>query len=316
MANVSKIFKPRRGTKSIMAGTKKSTVLASGELFVEVPDAGVGKGASKIKIGDGTTAYSSLPYALGDTSNDQITFSSNTSTTVAAALNSVTSGGSLKNIVAGLKQAVSLCNTSITKLNDDITSFQTGVDTIVNGCTTYGSTPTASTPTAIVNSIKAIYTNRYNAGVTATKKGNAAPGQVLSGKTFTNSSTVGATGTMTNRGAWTNTPTSSGKVTIPAGYHNGSGYVDTSKVYTAGYNAGESSAGSWEVDLKITFRVTRSIGPALNYTSFAVYHITNTNGTISYNLTSGSATNTTDGDGGAVISVSIESMTWSNYKVL
>ena len=37
-----------------------------------------------------------------------------------------------------------------------------------------------------------------------------------------------------NRGAWTSTPTSSGKVTIPAGYHNGSGYVDTSKVYTAG----------------------------------------------------------------------------------
>ena len=56
----------------------------------------------------------------------------------------------------------------------------------------------------------------------------------MSGKTFTNSSTVGATGTMTNRGTWTSTPTSSGKVTIPAGYHNGSGYVDTSSVYSAG----------------------------------------------------------------------------------
>lgn len=33
---------------------------------------------------------------------------------------------------------------------------------------------------------------------------------------------------MTNRGAWTSKPTSSGKVTVPAGYHNGSGYVDTS----------------------------------------------------------------------------------------
>ena len=39
---------------------------------------------------------------------------------------------------------------------------------------------------------------------------------------------------VTNRGAWTSTPTSSGKVTIPAGYHSGSGYVDTSKVYNAG----------------------------------------------------------------------------------
>lgn len=126
MADVSKVLKPRRGTKSIMAGTKKSTVLASGEMFIEVPDAGVGKGASKIKIGDGTTAYSSLPYALGDTSNDQITFSSNTSTTVDAALNSVTSGGSLKNIVAGLKQAISLCSKSITQLNDDLKNSDIG----------------------------------------------------------------------------------------------------------------------------------------------------------------------------------------------
>ena len=48
---------------------------------------------------------------------------------------------------------------------DDITSFQAGVDTIYNGCKTYGSTPAAKTPTAIVNSIKAIYTNRYNEAI-------------------------------------------------------------------------------------------------------------------------------------------------------
>ena len=49
-------------------------------------------------------------------------------------------------------------------LTDDISSFQNGVDTIVNGCTTYGSTPTTKNPNDIVNSIKEIYTNRYNAG--------------------------------------------------------------------------------------------------------------------------------------------------------
>ena len=38
------------------------------------------------------------------------------------------------------------------------------VDTIYNGCTTYGSTPSSKTPSAIVNSIKTIYTDRYNAG--------------------------------------------------------------------------------------------------------------------------------------------------------
>jgi len=45
---------------------------------------------------------------------------------------------------------------------------------------------------------------------------------------------------MANRGSWTSTPTSSGKVTIPAGYHNGSGYVDTSAVYSAGQSAGSN----------------------------------------------------------------------------
>ena len=52
-------------------------------------------------------------------------------------------------------------------LNDDIDSFQNGVDTIVNGCKTYGSTPSNNTPSAIVESIKNIYETRYNAGVSA-----------------------------------------------------------------------------------------------------------------------------------------------------
>ena len=69
--------------------------------------------------------------------------------------------------------------------------------------------------------------------------GDATTAQILSGKkALVKGNTI--TGTMTNRGTWTNTPTSSGKVTIPAGYHNGSGYVDTSKVYDAGYNTGSN----------------------------------------------------------------------------
>ena len=78
------------------------------------------------------------------------------------------------------------------------------------------------------------YNNGITDGAAAAKVGNVAPGQVLEGKTFTNASTVGATGTMPNKGAWTNTPTTKGKVTIPAGYHNGSGYVDTTSVYNKG----------------------------------------------------------------------------------
>ena len=46
---------------------------------------------------------------------------------------------------------------------------------------------------------------------------------------------------MPNQGAWTNTPTGNGKVTIPAGYHNGSGYVDTSAVDNTGFNDGKAN---------------------------------------------------------------------------
>lgn len=63
---MSYIFQPRRGKRSTMLGTKGVMVLDSGEFFIEYPDDGIGKGKCKIKIGDGVTAYSSLPYALGE----------------------------------------------------------------------------------------------------------------------------------------------------------------------------------------------------------------------------------------------------------
>ncbi len=111
-----------------------------------------------------------------------------------------------------------------------------------------------------VNADSANYKGGYNAGVSATKKGTAGAGDVLSGKTFTNGSSVGASGTMPNKGAWTGATTGNGNVAIPAGYHNGSGYVSgagaynkgvtdadnrvntNSANYKGGYNAGVSAA--------------------------------------------------------------------------
>ena len=55
--------------------------------------------------------------------------------------------------------------------------------------------------------------------------GNAGTGDVLSGKTFSNSDGNGLKGTMTNMGSWGTTINPGGNVTIPAGYHNGSGKV-------------------------------------------------------------------------------------------
>ena len=53
----------------------------------------------------------------------------------------------------------------------------------------------------------------------------AAAEDILAGKKSVDATGAEITGTMTNRGAWTSTQTSNGSVTIPAGYHNGSGEV-------------------------------------------------------------------------------------------
>jgi len=69
--------------------------------------------------------------------------------------------------------------------------------------------------------------------------GNAVVGDVLSGKTFSNSGGAGLTGTMTNQGATDYTPGISDQ-TITAGYYNGSGHV----VGDADLSAGNIKAGT------------------------------------------------------------------------
>jgi TolA-binding protein len=93
------------------------------------------------------------------------------------------------------------------------------------------------------------YKTGYNAGVAATKKGTAGAAQVLSGYTFTNSSSVGASGTMTNRGAISTTISANSSYTIPAGYHNGSGKVSSSglyKVKTGSFNKTGSNGTGYQ----------------------------------------------------------------------
>lgn len=98
----------------------------------------------------------------------------------------------------------------------------------------------------------------YNEGVADTKVGTAGAAQVLSGYTFTNVSSVGAQGSMPNRGAWTTsvTPSSASQtVVIPEGYHNGSGYV------SVGAGGGSVSQASLVVDEHIGY--LQSYTPAL-----------------------------------------------------
>ena len=70
-------------------------------------------------------------------------------------------------------------------------------------------------------------------GISASKLGNATQANVLEGVTFSakDFGSLGVTGTMPNRGAWTTNASPGDTVTIPAGYHNGSGKVNISNKY-------------------------------------------------------------------------------------
>jgi hypothetical protein len=61
-------------------------------------------------------------------------------------------------------------------------------------------------------------------GTAAQASGNATAGDVLTGKTFSNGSATGVSGSMADNGAINITPGTAAQ-TIPAGYHNGSGSV-------------------------------------------------------------------------------------------
>lgn len=61
---MASILRPRRGKKS--TAISQNIILKRGEVFFEVPDSGVGTGSGRIKVGDGTTEYGSLPYFIND----------------------------------------------------------------------------------------------------------------------------------------------------------------------------------------------------------------------------------------------------------
>lgn len=131
MATITKIFKPRRGkTTSMVTGSKKDTVLAKGEMFVEYPDEGPGTGPCKIMIGDGTSSYSTLAtnngYALGDNaSTEKILFTESNSTSVTDLVGNtgvVVSGQKLSNIIPALKKAAQLNASAISTLSTNISN--------------------------------------------------------------------------------------------------------------------------------------------------------------------------------------------------
>ena len=102
---------------------------------------------------------------------------------------------------------------------------------------------------------------------TLSLSGNADAVDVLTGKTFYNTDPKNqVTGSMVNQGAWNGSCGTNGSVTIPAGYHNGSGKVTNSQAkmgggtYTAGAAAQTVSCNGKLMTGNIVINPASSIG--------------------------------------------------------
>ena len=81
------------------------------------------------------------------------------------------------------------------------------------------------TPSTGVNGYSSVNVNPIPSNYKNIKSVNAAPAEVLSGKSFINNGGSSVTGTMVNRGAVTQTLNGGESYTIPQGYHTGTGTV-------------------------------------------------------------------------------------------
>lgn len=127
-------LRPRRGKKATAeAQLTASAPLKRGEVFFEVPDTGVGTGAGKIKMGDGSTAYSALPYFINneefDIDDAVVGFTNSTAaesdpyTTNATHASAIVPTASLKTIFTNLKQLLLNYNSQLTTLNNDMVTY-------------------------------------------------------------------------------------------------------------------------------------------------------------------------------------------------
>jgi len=188
-------FKPRRGKASTMTTSEKSSiVLDKGEMFVELSD---NSNESKIKIGDGNTTYSNLPYAIGDENVNEtvITYTENTNDDASSLIDNISSGNKLYELISRLKQAVNLANSKLSQTKTDMTE---GIRKIATCLEDDGYGYTTSSPDGFVQGMKEWYESSLDAGKNAKLKtyDNIGTYEVLKGKTFSASGGIGLVGTM------------------------------------------------------------------------------------------------------------------------
>ena len=123
-------LRPFRGKKA--TAESENIILRRGEIFFEVPTDGAGMGIGKIKMGDGKTTYSDLPYfsSVDDTiipwtdTTDTIDSSKNTNVDL---LNAFVPSRNIKSLFGTAKQLLVNLDKSVT-VNNKKVPFSFGID--------------------------------------------------------------------------------------------------------------------------------------------------------------------------------------------
>ena len=140
----------------------------------------------------------------------------------AGTLSPPTGDAAITDVLAGK----TFSNTGATGLTGTIPTQTLSASSTTVGAGYYAATDLATVdPDLAVGNIKSGTTVFGLLGTAPVPTGDAAAGDVLTGKTFSNTSATGISGTMANNGAITYTPGTSNQA-VAAGYHNGSGYVE------------------------------------------------------------------------------------------
>ena len=191
------IIKLHRGSESTMSTSpKKNIVLDSGELFIEIPDNEVTEDNQyKFKVGDGSTTYENLPYAIDPTNissngSNSGNSSGNEEEIDYISKNNVTLSGSSNTTVTFTDDSIK--SKSITELVSNISEIQYSSINKSNGSCSFVFPPQGSNKT--VSFRLYINANYYNS-TSKSLAGTATVAQVKSGKTFTSASGIGLTGT-------------------------------------------------------------------------------------------------------------------------
>ena len=168
-------LRPRRGRKA--TAESQNILLKRGEVFFEVPTSGVGTGIGKVKVGDGTTGYSSLPYFIdqGNVTDSSVNFTESSVTDNTELLNKITTGSKLNVIVPSMKKIISNLNNKVNNncsINLNLSELSTIDKSYIyvspNGSDTSGNGSSSKPYRSISRAIKDIPDSMYANGANGT----------------------------------------------------------------------------------------------------------------------------------------------------